>query len=149
MPAQPANAEQQPDTLDACRRCDLWRHATQPVGGQGARHARLMLVGEQPGAQEDVAGKPFVGPAGDLLDDALAAAGIDGLARGGARCAAGDAQRVGRVVGGDDPAPAAFDRLAQVVLLGHVGALQDRLQGGGARATMTSGATLSSSASSQ
>lgn len=69
--------EQQPHTLDECRRCDLWRNATQPVGGQGARRAKLMLVGEQPGDQEDLAGKPFVGPAGDLLDDALEAAGID------------------------------------------------------------------------
>ena len=69
--------DQHPSTLDECRRCELWRHATQPVGGQGARHARVMLVGEQPGDQEDLSGKPFVGPAGDLLDDALAAAGID------------------------------------------------------------------------
>ena len=77
MPAKPPHPEQQPATLDECRRCDLWRHATQPVGGQGARRARIMLVGEQPGDQEDQAGKPFVGPAGDLLDDALEAAGID------------------------------------------------------------------------
>ncbi|WP_028102111.1 UdgX family uracil-DNA binding protein [Pseudoduganella violaceinigra] len=68
---------QHPATLDECRRCDLWRNATQPVGGQGARHVKLMLVGEQPGDQEDLAGKPFVGPAGALLDDALEAAGID------------------------------------------------------------------------
>lgn len=68
---------QQPSTLDECRRCDLWRNATQPVGGQGARHAKLMLVGEQPGDQEDLSGKPFVGPAGELLDGALEAAGID------------------------------------------------------------------------
>ncbi len=68
---------QHPSTLDECRRCDLWRNATQPVGGQGARHAKLMLVGEQPGDQEDLAGRPFVGPAGDLLDAALEAAGID------------------------------------------------------------------------
>ena len=77
MQAKPPNPEQRPATLDECRRCGLWRHATQPVGGQGARRARLMLVGEQPGDQEDLAGKPFVGPAGELLDDALAAAGID------------------------------------------------------------------------
>ena len=77
MQAKPPNPEQRPATLDECRRCGLWRHATQPVGGQGARRARLMLVGEQPGDQEDLAGKPFVGPAGELLDDALEAAGID------------------------------------------------------------------------
>jgi uracil-DNA glycosylase len=61
----------------ACTRCDLYRHATQTVFGEGARHARVMLVGEQPGDQEDKQGHPFVGPAGRLLDDALAAAGID------------------------------------------------------------------------
>jgi DNA polymerase len=63
--------------LQGCRRCDLWRHATQGVGGEGPRRADLMLVGEQPGDQEDLAGKPFVGPAGQLLDRAMAAAGVD------------------------------------------------------------------------
>ena len=66
-----------PSTLDQCRRCELWQHATQAVGGVGPKRARLMLVGEQPGDQEDIAGKPFVGPAGRLLDDALIEAGID------------------------------------------------------------------------
>ena len=60
-----------------CRACDLWRDATQTVFGEGPVRARLMLVGEQPGDREDVAGAPFVGPAGRVLDDALAAAGID------------------------------------------------------------------------
>ncbi len=59
-----------------CTRCDLYQHATQTVFGEGARHARVMLVGEQPGDQEDKEGRPFVGPAGRLLDEALAAAGI-------------------------------------------------------------------------
>ena len=68
--------DQQPASLDACRRCDLWRHATQAVPGQGKRRARIMLVGEQPGDGEDLAGKPFVGPAGKLLDRALEDAGI-------------------------------------------------------------------------
>jgi DNA polymerase len=77
MRAKPPNPEQQPATLDECRRCDLWRDATQPVGGQGARRAKLMLVVEQPGDQDDLAGKPVAGPAGGLLDDALEAAGID------------------------------------------------------------------------
>ncbi len=63
--------------LDGCRRCDLYRHATRPVAGEGPRHAKLMLVGEQPGDQEDVAGKPFVGPAGALLDRALGDAGVE------------------------------------------------------------------------
>ena len=58
-----------------CRRCELWREATQGVGGEGPAHARLMLVGEQPGDQEDLAGAPFVGPAGQVLDRALARAG--------------------------------------------------------------------------
>jgi DNA polymerase len=60
-----------------CRNCDLWRNATQTVFGEGRAKARMMLVGEQPGDQEDLAGHPFVGPAGRLLDDALAEAGID------------------------------------------------------------------------
>jgi len=61
----------------ACRRCHLWEHATQTVFGEGPVDARLMLVGEQPGDQEDLAGRPFVGPAGQMLDRALAEAGID------------------------------------------------------------------------
>lgn len=60
-----------------CTRCDLYAHATQAVPGEGSTHARIMLVGEQPGDQEDVAGRPFVGPAGRLLDRALAAAGLE------------------------------------------------------------------------
>lgn len=61
----------------SCRACDLWRDATQTVFGSGAERARVMLVGEQPGDQEDLAGEPFVGPAGRLLDRALEQAGID------------------------------------------------------------------------
>jgi DNA polymerase len=60
----------------ACTRCPLYRDATQAVPGEGPRQARFMLVGEQPGDKEDLAGKPFVGPAGRLLDRALADAGI-------------------------------------------------------------------------
>ena len=60
-----------------CRACDLWERATQTVFGEGKAHAPLMLVGEQPGNDEDLAGRPFVGPAGKLLDRALAEAGID------------------------------------------------------------------------
>ena len=60
-----------------CKGCGLWRAATQTVFGAGPASAPLMLVGETPGDQEDLAGKPFVGPAGRLLDQALAAAGID------------------------------------------------------------------------
>ena len=59
-----------------CRRCDLWRRATQTVFGDGPSRARLMLVGEQPGDQEDKAGEPFVGPAGTLLREALEEAGL-------------------------------------------------------------------------
>ncbi|HKA44222.1 MAG TPA: UdgX family uracil-DNA binding protein [Burkholderiales bacterium] len=61
----------------ACRACALWKNATQTVFGEGAQSAALMLVGEQPGDQEDRAGRPFVGPAGQMLDRALADAGID------------------------------------------------------------------------
>jgi DNA polymerase len=60
-----------------CRGCDLWGPATQVVFSSGDRRATLMLVGEQPGDQEDRQGEPFVGPAGRLLDEALDAAGID------------------------------------------------------------------------
>jgi len=61
----------------ACRRCPLWREATQAVPGAGPREAAVMLVGEQPGDKEDIEGKPFVGPAGRMLDAALADAGIE------------------------------------------------------------------------
>jgi DNA polymerase len=60
-----------------CRRCPLYRNATQVVPGEGPSHARLMMVGEQPGDQEDKQGHPFVGPAGGILAKALADAGID------------------------------------------------------------------------
>lgn len=60
-----------------CQACDLWKRGTQTVFGEGGRTARVMFVGEQPGDQEDIAGKPFVGPAGRLLDKALEEAGID------------------------------------------------------------------------
>jgi uracil-DNA glycosylase family protein len=60
-----------------CRACDLWKRGTQTVFGEGPRKADLMLVGEQPGDSEDVNGRPFVGPAGRLLDQALERAGID------------------------------------------------------------------------
>jgi DNA polymerase len=59
-----------------CRRCDLYKCATQTVFGEGRLDARILFVGEQPGDQEDLAGKPFVGPAGQLFDKALAEAGI-------------------------------------------------------------------------
>ncbi len=62
--------------LNQCRRCELWEHATQGVPGKGAAHARIMLVAEQPGDQEDLAGLPLIGPAGKMLDAALAAAGL-------------------------------------------------------------------------
>ena len=65
------------DELDRCRRCRLGEIATQGVPGEGPRASRLMLVGEQPGDEEDIKGKPFVGPAGRLLRSALEHAGID------------------------------------------------------------------------
>ena len=60
-----------------CRACDLWKRATQTVFGEGRKRAPMMLVGEQPGNDEDLAGRPFVGPAGKLLARALADAGIE------------------------------------------------------------------------
>jgi len=60
-----------------CRACDLWENATQTVFGEGARRAKILFIGEQPGNEEDLKGKPFVGPAGKLFDQALEEAGID------------------------------------------------------------------------
>ena len=60
-----------------CQACDLWLKGTQTVFGEGSRRARVMFIGEQPGNEEDLTGKPFVGPAGRLLDSALEEAGID------------------------------------------------------------------------
>ena len=62
---------------EACERCPLYKDATQAVAGEGPRKARIMLVGEQPGDKEDLAGYPFVGPAGRMLDKALDEAGLD------------------------------------------------------------------------
>jgi len=64
-------------TAAGCRACELWRRATQTVFGAGAAKAPIVLVGEQPGDQEDLAGRPFVGPAGRVLEEAMAAAGLD------------------------------------------------------------------------
>jgi DNA polymerase len=71
----PLTLEEVSAGIDACRRCELWRDATQGVPGEGPARAKVMLVGEQPGDQEDLAGRPFVGPAGAVLDKALAEAG--------------------------------------------------------------------------
>jgi DNA polymerase len=60
-----------------CKGCDLWERGTQTVFGEGARHAEVMFIGEQPGNEEDLTGHPFVGPAGRLFNDALEEAGID------------------------------------------------------------------------
>jgi DNA polymerase len=65
------------DAAATCRACDLWKRGTQTVFGEGSGKPRVMLVGEQPGDQEDIQGRPFVGPAGKILDKALAEAGID------------------------------------------------------------------------
>ncbi|GJJ02206.1 uracil-DNA glycosylase [Duganella rhizosphaerae] len=73
--AQPQRAH--PSTLDQCRRCELWKNATQAVPGVGPLRARIMLVGEQPGDQEDLEGLPFVGPAGAVLERAMEEAGMN------------------------------------------------------------------------
>jgi uracil-DNA glycosylase len=65
------------EAVQGCRGCHLWRGATQAVLGEGLKRSRLMLIGEQPGDKEDLAGRPFVGPAGRELDRGLEAAGID------------------------------------------------------------------------
>jgi len=65
------------EAASLCKACDLWENATQTVFGEGAKHAKIMFIGEQPGNEEDLKGAPFVGPAGRLLDKALDEAGID------------------------------------------------------------------------
>src|ERR1700720_1595220 len=65
------------DAASKCTACHLYKRATQTVFGEGPKTASIMLVGEQPGDYEDVAGKPFVGPAGKIMDRALEEAGID------------------------------------------------------------------------
>jgi len=65
------------EAATGCRACELWKSGTQTVFGEGSAHAELMLVGEQPGDREDIEGRPFVGPAGAVLDRALEAAGVD------------------------------------------------------------------------
>src|SRR5580700_11528458 len=72
-----ASLEELKVTAKKCQACDLWKHATQTVVGEGLPNATIILIGEQPGNHEDLEGKPFVGPAGQLLDEALAEAGID------------------------------------------------------------------------
>ena len=76
IPDQPTLGSLREAAAD-CRACDLWERGTQTVFGTGRRRAKVMLIGEQPGNEEDLTGKPFVGPAGRLLDDALEEAGID------------------------------------------------------------------------
>ncbi len=76
-PEHPRSVEQLREAAGSCHGCDLWEHATQTVFGEGRERSRLMLVGEQPGDQEDLQGRPFVGPAGRLLEKALDQAGID------------------------------------------------------------------------
>jgi uracil-DNA glycosylase family protein len=76
LPARPTLPSMR-DAVQGCRGCELYENASQAVFGEGTRSAAVMLVGEQPGDQEDRAGRPFVGPAGKLLDRALEEAGID------------------------------------------------------------------------
>ena len=76
VPQRPSLANLREAAAD-CKACDLWKTGTQTVFGEGARQAEVMFVGEQPGDQEDQVGRPFVGPAGKLFDEALEQAGID------------------------------------------------------------------------
>ncbi len=77
MPAAAAALKAVAEEAAACTLCPLYRNATQTVFGEGAARAKIMLVGEQPGDQEDLAGHPFVGPAGKVLERAMAEAGLD------------------------------------------------------------------------
>src|SRR5437899_6913555 len=76
-PPSPRSVEQLREAAASCQACDLWVEATQTVFGEGRENSKMMLVGEQPGDQEDLQGKPFVGPAGRILEKALEEAGID------------------------------------------------------------------------
>jgi uracil-DNA glycosylase family protein len=76
-PTPPGSLAELREAAAGCQACDLWKNATQTVFGEGSQRARMMLVGEQPGDHEDIEGKPFVGPAGRLLDRALEEVGID------------------------------------------------------------------------
>jgi DNA polymerase len=76
IPEKPTITSLQEAAAD-CQACDLWERGTQTVFGEGRRRAKVMFIGEQPGNEEDLQGKPFVGPAGRLLDEALELAGID------------------------------------------------------------------------
>jgi uracil-DNA glycosylase len=75
--AQAASLEELRAGAAGCRACDLWKTGTQTVFGEGSDKAEVMMVGEQPGDREDIEGRPFVGPAGRVLDDALEQVGID------------------------------------------------------------------------
>lgn len=75
--ADAANLDQLRHQAEDCTRCELYKNATQLVFGEGSQKADIMLIGEQPGDKEDIAGRPFVGPAGRLLDICLEEAGLD------------------------------------------------------------------------
>jgi uracil-DNA glycosylase len=75
--AKPKSIEALAREAKNCKNCELWKNATQTVFGEGGSRPKIMMVGEQPGNQEDIEGKPFVGPAGKLLDKLLEEAGID------------------------------------------------------------------------
>jgi uracil-DNA glycosylase family protein len=77
VPAKPSGLEALRRAAEGCQACDLYKTGTQTVFGEGAKSAGVMFVGEQPGDQEDLQGRPFVGPAGKLLDRAMEEAGID------------------------------------------------------------------------
>ena len=79
-PPATKNWEDLREAARGCRACPLWREATQTVFGEGSSSAKMMLLGEQPGDAEDRGGRPFVGPAGKLLDKALEEAGVNGPA---------------------------------------------------------------------
>jgi uracil-DNA glycosylase len=74
---QPASVKKLREIAAGCKACPLWKNGTQTVFGEGGSHAKVVFVGEQPGFDEDLAGKPFIGPAGKVLDRGLEAAGIN------------------------------------------------------------------------
>src|ERR1041384_794200 len=77
QPPETKNLDELRAASKKCKACPLWKTGTQTVFGEGPKHARIIFVGEQPGDKEDLEGKPFIGPAGRMLDKALEEAGVD------------------------------------------------------------------------
>ena len=117
----------------ACERCPLYAHATQTVFGEGPTDAPVVFVGEQPGDQEDLAGRPFVGPAGQMFDRALAQAGIDRATGVRHQCGEAFQVRAARQAAHSQEAEPSGDRALPLVARSGTGAYQAAADGGAGR----------------